>query len=488
MHPAATLPVPQRAALPPLPTDRLERVWAWGGADSVMSWVWRPSTIEGIRDVLQLATSRGLSVGLRGAGRSYGDAALNAEGVSLDLSRMTRILDWDPARGIVRVEPGVTLHQLWRYVLEDGWWPPVVTGTMTITLGGAAAMNVHGKNAWKVGPIGDHLRAADLLLASGEVVHCSREERPELFHAAIGSFGMLGCFVSLELQLERIHSGLLDVEALPARSLEEMLGIFEERLGTADYLVGWIDCFGRGPQLGRGLVHAAYHLPPGEDRQAGQTLRAEAQELPSTLLGVVPKSTMWRLMRPVTHDHGVRLVNAAKYHLGAWQGPGRYRQPHVAFHFLLDYVPDWKRAYGPGGLVQFQAFVPATAAPAVYPELIVRSQRTGIVPYLGVLKRHRADPFWMTHGLDGWSLAMDFRVTRGRRPALWQHCRALARVVAGAGGRFYFAKDSILAPEDLGDYYDEERVRRFLALKRELDPELRWQTDLWRRLFAGRCA
>ena len=211
------------AGVAPLPMDRLERVWAWGRADSAMSWVWRPTTVDGVRDVLALAAARGLGVGLRGAGCSYGDASLNAEGVSLDLSRMNRILEWNPATGVIRVEPGVTIRQLWQYVLEDGWWPPVVTGTMAITLGGAAGMNVHGKNAWKLGPIGDHLRSVDLLLASGEVVRCSRDERPELFHAAIGGFGMLGCFTSLELQLERIHSGLIEIEAIPARSLREQL-------------------------------------------------------------------------------------------------------------------------------------------------------------------------------------------------------------------------------------------------------------------------
>src|SRR5262245_43874665 len=363
----------------PLPVDHLERVWGWGSAQSVMSWVWRPSTVDGIRDVLALAASQGLSVGLRGAGCSYGDASLNAEAVSLDLSRMNRVLDWNPDSGVIRVEPGVTIRQLWQYVLEDGWWPPVVSGTMAITLGGAAGMNVHGKNAWKLGPIGDHLRAVDLLLASGEIVRCSREERPDLFHAAVGGFGMLGCFTSVELQLERVHSGLIEIEAIPARSLREQLAIFEERLGIADYLVGWVDTFARGDALGRGLVHAAYHLPPAPARPAAQTLRPQHQELPPTLFGVVPKSLMWRFMRPLTNDTGVRLVNTAKYRLSAQQGHLRYRQSHVGFHFLLDYVPDWKRAYGPGGLVQFQAFVPVATGQATYSELLGRSHRAGIV-------------------------------------------------------------------------------------------------------------
>ncbi len=250
---------PPTAASAPLPMDRLERLWAWGGADSAMSWVWRPTTVEGLRRAVAHAAALDLPVGLRGAGCSYGDASLAPEGVSLDCSRMTRVLDWNPDTGVIRVEPGVTIRQLWQYVLEDGWWPPVVTGTMAITLGGAAGMNVHGKNAWKLGPIGDHLRAVDLLLASGEVVHCSRDERPDLFHAAIGGFGMLGCFTALELQLERIHSGLIEVEAVPARSLGDMLDVFD-----------------RAPRHGR--------LPGGLDghlrRRAGARTRPGPRGLP----------------------------------------------------------------------------------------------------------------------------------------------------------------------------------------------------------------
>jgi FAD/FMN-containing dehydrogenase len=466
-----------------LPPDRLERVPSWGGATSAMSWVYRPTTVDGVREVLQLARAAGRNVGLRGAGQSYGDASTNAENVCLDTSRLTRVLEWDPGTGRIRVEPGVTIRQLWQYTLEDGWWPPVVSGTMHVTVGGAAAMNIHGKNNWKLGTIGEHVEAFELLLPSGELVRCSREERADLFHAAIGGFGMLGCFTSLTLQLKHVHSGLVEVEPVPARNLDELFDVVEARLSTADYLVGWLDTFARGAELGRGLIHHANYLPAGADRAAAQTLRVVNQELPPTLVGVVPKSIMWALMRPFTNDAGVRLVNLAKYRMSAYEGQHRYRQSHAGFHFLLDYVPDWKRAYGPGGLIQYQSFLPADRARAVYRELLERSHRAGLTPYLGVFKRHRMDPFLMTHAVDGYSLALDFKVTARNRRRLWEHAAELTRVVLDAGGRFYFAKDSTLTAPQLERYRAEPRVQAFLALKRSLDPEGLLQTDLWRRLF-----
>src|SRR5262249_55056115 len=155
--------------------------------------------------------------------QSYGDAALNGGNVCLDLSGLDRILAWDPARGVARVEPGVTIGQLWRHTIGDGWWPYVVPGTMFASLGGCAAMNIHGKNNWKVGTIGEHILEVELLLPSGEIRRCSPSQHPELFFAAIGGFGMLGCFVSVTLQLKRVESGMLRVEPITVGGLAEMI-------------------------------------------------------------------------------------------------------------------------------------------------------------------------------------------------------------------------------------------------------------------------
>ena len=473
-HPAASMPI-----------ERLERVWGWGRTTSVMSWVYRPQTLDGVREVFALARAHGLTVGLRGAGQSYGDAALNAEQVCLDLSRMNRILAWDPAAGIVVAEPGVTVAQLWRYVIEDGWWPPVVPGTMHVTLGGAAAMNIHGKNNWKVGPLGDHVLALELLLPDGALLRASREENADLFHAAIGGFGMLGCITSLRLRLKKIDSGLLDVEPIAVGSLGEMIRVFEERRERADYLVGWVDCFARGSALGRGQVHQATYLEPGADREPARTLRAESQELPETFFGIVPKAIMWRCMRPVMNDVGMRAINAVKYRIARHEHGRRFHRSHARFAFLFDYVPDWKLAYGPGGMIQYQSFVPAASAGEMFARQIALAQERGLVPYLGVFKRHRADDFLMTHAVDGYSLALEFKVTAARRRRLWALAAELDRLVIDAGGRFYFAKDSTLARASYAPFLAEERTRRFLALKARCDPEGLLQTNLYRRLFAG---
>lgn len=468
-----------------LPTERLERLEGWGMASAAMSYVYRPSTADGICAAFDAARRAGRPVGLRGAGCSYGDASLNAEGVTLDLTRMTRILAWDPKTGCITVEPGVTLQQLWQYVIEDGWWPPVVTGTMKITLGGGAAMNVHGKNNWKVGPLGDHIQEFEILLPGGDAKVCSRTQNADLFYAAISGFGMFGVFTKITLQLKRIYSGLLNVEPIAHRNFDELFAVFEERLPVADYLVGWIDCFAKGEALGRGQVHQANYLAPGEDPQPAQTLRVSHQELPDSLFGIVPKSIMWRLMKPLVNDPGMQLLNTGKYLASAKLGDRKtHHQSHAGFAFLLDYVPDWKHSYKPGGLIQYQSFVPAARAKEVFSEQIQIAQAYGVVPYLGVFKRHRPDDFLMTHSVDGYSFALDFAVTPQNQGSLLSLTAEMDRLVLDAGGRYYFAKDSALHRASIKEAMGAERVARFVALKAQCDPETLLQTNLYRRLFA----
>lgn len=466
-----------------LPLSRLERVSAWGRASDAMSYVYRPNTLEGIRQVLSVANNSNRSIGLRGAGYSYGDATLNGENISLDMRRMNRILDWNPDSGQIQVEPGVTISQLWQYALEDGWWPAVVPGTAKPTIGGCAGMNVHGKNAWKTGTIGDHISEFELMLPSGEVVTCSREENRDLFFAAIGGFGMLGIFTSLTLNLKRVYSGLLEVEALVSSNLKEMMDQFEANLANADYLVGWIDAFAKGKSLGRGQIHIARYLPPGVDPNPHQTMRLDYQHLPDVMFGIIPRSIMWRFMRPLFNNLGARFINMGKYWTSKFTDGSVFFQSHVAFHFLLDYVPNFKLAYGPGGLIQYQCFIPKENALDAFSELLRLCQKRGLQNYLTVFKRHCPDEFLISHGVDGYSMAMDFRVTPKRQAKLLALSREMDEIVLDAGGRFYLAKDSTLRPEIVRSYLGDAVIEQFRSLKERTDPDSILQTNMWRRLF-----
>ena len=250
---------------------------AVGGA----GYVFRPSERRRrCRNDSRTARGEGIPIALRGAGCSYGDAAFRPESVVLDLSNLSRVLSWDPETGTVDVEPGVSLAALWRLTIGDGWWPPVVTGTMEPTVGGMLAMNVHGKNNWPRGTLGEHCIEFDLATANGESRTVSQKNDADLFHDVIGSFGQLGIITRARLQMKKVHSGQVEVKAVSAPDLGAMLSLTDDAKDKWEYVVGWIDTFARGRNLGRGLLHFARHLEEGEDPDPAASLDAEAQDLP----------------------------------------------------------------------------------------------------------------------------------------------------------------------------------------------------------------
>lgn len=468
-----------------LPTDHIERIKGWGGAVESVGYVWRPSTTDQLQEMFAFAREAHRKVTLRGAGRSYGDASIGAENIVIELTRLNRILNWDPATGLVTCEAGVTLQQLWQYCIVDGWWPPVVSGTMFPTLGGILAMNIHGKNNFKAGPIGNHVLAFDFMLPSGEILNVTRESDPELFYATIGGFGMLGVFIRITLQMKKVYSGQLEVESIVTKDLHGLFESFYERLPQSDYLVGWVDAFAKGAKLGRAQIHQANYLKPGEDPNPAQTLRIENQELPENILGFFPKSIVWLFLKPFTNQFGWRFVNWAKYLASAIAPKGKkFRQSHAQFAFLLDFVPNWKKSYGKGGLIQFQSFIPKEAAEATFRKQFELSQQRKQVPLLAVFKRHQPDKFLMSHAVDGFSMALDYRVTDKNREAVWKLAHDMNELVLAAGGRFYFAKDATLTPDVFRRFLGEDTVEKFLAIKQKLDPDNILETDLSTRLLA----
>jgi len=463
----------------------------WGMTAHALCNVVRPRTEDDVAEAYALARERGWTIGHQGGGRSYGDAALSEGNLLMDLSAMNEIERWDPATGIAVCQPGVTLQQLWQHVLRDGWWPAVVSGTMFTTLGGLASANAHGKNNHRHGPFGECVRSARFVTPDGQARLISTEQEPDLFHAAIGGFGLLGTFTQITVQLKRVHSGRLSVTPAVADDLASAFRKFRAYNDAGyDYVVGWIDAYASGDALGRGQLHAARYVEAGEDPEADAYKALERQTLPPRLFGVLPMRWLHWFARPFANRWGMRLVNFGRFQLLRWRSGSHeaHLEPHARFNFLLDFVPDWKRFTEPGGLVQFQMFLPAEHAEAVAREVLSRCQAEAQEPYLVVMKRHRPDAFWLSHALDGYSFALDFFVKDRQREDLHALLRLLAKRVVAAHGRFYLAKDSILTGAQLRESLGDDVLDRFLALKAQVDPDGVLQSDQTRRLFGPRGA
>ena len=471
--------VPTSSLQPNLPPERIHKLTGYGMRSSADGYLYRPTNVEEIREVLKLAQATGRKVVIRGAGRSYGDANIGSECLILDITRMNRVLSWDSKTGLIDCEAGVTVEGLWRTAIEDGFWPPVVSGTMFPTMGGALGMNIHGKNSFKVGTLGDQVVEMDVLFPNGELQTLSPTD--PLFYSVIGSAGLLGIITRAKLQMKAIHSGNVKVLAVSCANWDEQFAVFEKYEHDADYLVSWIDCFGAGQKSGRGQIHAAWYC--NEPYDLSPSLKPESQDLPDTILGFLPKSVVWRMLKPFNNRLGMKFINNAKHNASLLLGNGKeVEQSLVGFSFLLDYVPNWRRAYLPGGFIQYQTFVPRAHAKEVFSQQIAMQQEAKLESFLGVLKLHKPDKFLFTHAVDGYSLALDFKVTSKNWRRLESLCHRMNDVVLQAGGRFYFAKDSTLRASDVQKYIGPEALETFQNLKKRFDPEMLLTSNLGKRL------
>lgn len=463
-----------------LPLVQMRRLSGFGRSRFCDGYVFQPRTAEDLAAIFELARQADRQVVLRGSGRSYGDAAMGAECIVVDIRGMDRILSWDPGEGVIEVEAGATLQMIWKHCLPDGWWLPVVSGTMFPTIAGTLAANIHGKNNFKEGCLGEHVAGIDILVPS-QTPNCKLQtltREDPLFFAIMGSFGLLAPIVNVKLQMKRILSGDLAVRAKSCRNWDEQFLAFESLAERADYMVSWVDCFARGNALGRGLFHSAVHSTAGDPG----SLKVEHQGLPAKILGIVPRNKVWRLLKFLNNRAAMRFVNSAKHLTGKREHGKEHMQSLAKFSFLLDYVPDWELAYRPGGFIQYQSFIPKEHARRVFAEQIEMQQAEKLESFLGVMKRHRPDRFLLTHSLDGYSLALDFKVEESNRKRLWALCHRMNDLVVSAGGRFYFAKDSTLRPQDARAYLGEEAIAEFRRFKAELDRDNLLTSEVARRL------
>ncbi|QBD74583.1 FAD-binding oxidoreductase [Ktedonosporobacter rubrisoli] len=452
-------------------------VVSWSRTQRSHCYIFKANDIADLTYAMAMARTKGLSVIPHGAGHSYTDAALNSEGLLIDTTGMHRILSWDAEQGIMQVEPGVTIGEVARLALADCWWPAITPSTAEATIGGCVAMNVNGKNAWKYGSFGEHVLSLTVLLASGQTLTLSPTNHPELFRAFVGSAGLLGIITSVTLQLQRIPSAYVDVRLRSATSLNELLQILGEEQ-AADFLEGWVDGFARGDQLGRGIATSALYR--ATSNRARWPL--PALSIPEQLKQDIARCS-GTLGRPVLKET-VRSANKAMYCWSKWWGSKRSWQQSL-FHATY-YAPAMFTGYQallPQGAETFQAFVPYTQAEVLFKEMLQRSQANNFIPLWCTIKRHRQDSFLLGYQLDGYSLELNYQVASRTIQQLRGMLQGLMELVIAAGGRFYLAKDSLLTNRLYRRSIGDQTVEAFLKLKQFYDPEMRFQSNLFHRVF-----
>jgi FAD/FMN-containing dehydrogenase len=444
------------------------RLCNWGRYPVEEATVSRPESWRELDDSLA-ASELGPAIA-RGLGRSYGDASLNDRAHVIDATRLDRMLSFDEAGGVLRAEGGVTLKRIIEAMLPRGWFLPVSPGTRYVTLGGAIAADVHGKNHHAEGSIARYIDDIDLVLPTGEALVCSRDEQTELFFATLGGMGLTGFIRSASIRLRRVETSSITVTYSRARNLSECFDLFGDDTAGANaqpYAVAWIDCLARGASLGRSVIMAGRHtrhdeLPSDERRSALRLPPEPTKRVPVEF----PSAALNR--------YSVRAFNAAYYHR---HDDGVRIEPFHQFFYPLDAVAHWNRIYGKRGFQQYQVVIPFEAAERGMRELLGALARSGRASFLAVLKTMGAASGGpLSFPMPGWTLALDLP----NRPGLGGLLRELDAITLSFNGRRYLAKDASLDPDHVPRMYN--RLDEFRALRRRIDPERRLSSSLSRRL------
>jgi FAD/FMN-containing dehydrogenase len=413
------------------------RIAGWGRYPAVDAQVARPSSVADVADAIS-----GGPVIARGLGRSYGDSSLGDRMV--DLTRLDALLAFDEATGVLTCEAGVSLSTIISVLLPRGWFLPVTPGTRFVTVGGAIASDVHGKNHHVAGSFADHVDSITVMLADGSVVTASREEHADLFHATCGGMGLTGFILTASIRMLPVQTARIDEHLIKTSDLDSTLAVFDEYRDVT-YSVAWIDLLASGSGLGRSLVMLGEHATDG-DLTGGPSDRVTPfpVDLPSALL----------------NRHTVRAFNTAYY--GRIRGKDtRHQVSFDPFFYPLDKVGDWNRVYGARGFIQHQCVIPFAGGPELLREMVDLIADSGLASPLAVLKvMGEANDSMLGFPAAGFTLALDLKVSQ----QAFALCDHLDRLIIQAGGRIYLTKDSRMSPETFRAGYP--RLPEFEAVRK----------------------
>jgi FAD/FMN-containing dehydrogenase len=402
-----------------------------------------------------------------GNGRSYGDSNLNPGGSLLRARGLDRFIDFNPATGVLRCEGGVLLAEILRLVVPQGWFLPVVPGTQFVTVGGAIANDVHGKNHHLVGSFGNHVNAFELLRSDGSRRLCTPTEHADWYGATIGGLGLTGLITWAELQLRRVANPWLDTESIRFRGLEEFFELSTASELSHEYTVSWIDCAFTGRRLGRGLFNRGNH--------AASVIQPEL--LSQGLPGSLPSATKRVPLTPplsLINTLSLKAFNTLYFNRQIGDH-ARALQHYQPFFFPLDALLEWNRIYGPKGFYQYQCVLPPERSLQGTRELLQTIAASGMGSFLAVLKQFGspASRGMLSFPEPGTTLALDFP---NQGPRLHKLFEALDQIVLKAGGRLYPAKDG-----RMGSQIFKAGYPRWSEFNQFVDPQ--FSSGFWRRVM-----
>jgi FAD/FMN-containing dehydrogenase len=393
-----------------------------------------------------------------GQGRSYGDSCLNEGGILLETKKLDHFLFFDSQKGILRCASGVTLADILTLIVPQGWFLPVLPGTKFVSVGGAIANDIHGKNHHQTGTFGSNILQFELLRSNGQRMLCSPQQNADFFAATIGGLGLTGLILWAELKLQAIPSSFLTVESAIFRNCEEFFYLAQQKEQSHAYTVAWLDCQAKGKKFGRGVFISANHLEVNIPEQVMRKNK-KTSKVPCYFPSFVLNSWSIAAFNNLYFQLAKRKSHAKEY--------------YDKFFFPLDSILHWNKIYGKKGFLQYQFVLPG-ANQAILQQILAKIADSGLGSFLSVLKTfgHKSSPGLLSFPMPGVTLALDFP----NRKAVFPLLDTLDKMVQAAGGKVYPAKDARMSAQMFKESYPQ-----YQEFMRFIDPK--FSSSFWRRVM-----
>ena len=402
----------------------------------------------------------------RGMGRCYGDSTLSD--TILSTTDFNQIISFNTSTGILICESGITLESILNTIVPKGWFLPVTPGTKFVTIGGAVAANVHGKNHHLHGSISQHIIYIDVLTSDGNTHRCSADEQSDLFYMTCGGMGLTGIIVEVAIKLIPISSSYIRQKTMRANNLDTIMDYFESHHHWT-YSVAWIDCLATGSSLGRSVLMLGEHATRDElsHRQSKKPLQLSSKQ---------KKSMPFFLPNWALNSCTVRLFNMAYFHASPQSDTTKIID-YETFFYPLDHIHHWNKCYGKRGFTQYQCVFPLPASRDGLTQLLHKISDSGQGSFLAVLKRFGKESLpGLSFPMEGYTLALDFPMT----PKTCQLMNELDTIVEHYNGRLYLAKDSRMSASFFKSTY--KNVDAFISHKKTIDTQHQFQSLQSKRL------
>ena len=458
-----------------------EQVQSYSFTRNTLSLVAYPHNLHECLDVINYAVKNNYTICPRGQGYSYGDMILNDRQIILNTSGMNKIFNWDSTTGVLICEPGVRLADVFDLTLPDQWYLPSCPGGMNVTIAGAVANNIHGKDSFKNGNFGNWVTELHLLKADGGVIKVSRKENVDVFKAIVGGAGLLGIVVQITLQLMKVPSAFVYEEVVPVGNIEESIKIMQESRRDNDFLIAWVDAFGKKRKLGRGYVVKGRWI--NESKPVDQKRLKRSLTQSTKIFNLFPSKVTWKMVRPLFTPAGIRQLNKGMFYKQKFSGQTNTSKLFTEFNFMHNQIPDLNYVYYPHGFLEFQPLIPfhQDSDIAKIKEVFELCHHYQSQSLLCAVKPHSNDDFLISYAGQGYTIGIDIQVKGRRKEQIRQFANALFELTCKAGGKIYLAKDEMLTPEYFQQMYPQ--WKNFLTIKQRLDPQALFASDMYRRLF-----